>query len=274
MSGARAEGHRHGLRAFAEASPAARALPEGARARLAGHVHSYETAGTLDGPGIRFVAFLSGCYYRCRYCHNPDTWKPGSGWHVTADELMEQVDHYAAFLGPRAGGVTLSGGEPLVQAAFAAEIFARSRARGLHTALDTNGSLGARMDAAMLADTDLVLLDLKSGDPATHERVTGAPLGPVRAFAERLGKEGKPVWVRFVLVPGLTDDPDNVAATARIAAGIGTVERVEVLPFHQMGAYKWEALGLDYRLRDTAPPGAALVDRVRAQFRDEGLFVP
>lgn len=266
-------GDRHFLRDFQQRTADAKALPAKARKALTGYVHSVETGGTLDGPGIRFVAFLQGCYFRCQYCHNPDTWKPGSGWHVTVDEFMEQIERYAEFLRKYDGGVTLSGGEPLVQPAFVAAILRRCKEMGLHTALDTNGSLGKRMTDEMRDDTDLFLLDLKSIEPATHKIVTGQPVGPVMRFARQLSNEGRKMWVRFVLVPGLTDGHTNVEMTARFAGTLEGVERVEVLPFHQMGAYKWEAMGLEYKLKATDPPDPALIARVKATFAAEGLKV-
>jgi pyruvate formate lyase activating enzyme len=177
------------------------------------------------------------------------------------------------------GGVTLSGGEPLVQPAFVAQIFRHCRSIGVHTALDTSGFLGAKADDALLDNTDLVLLDVKSGLPETYLEVTGRELAPTLAFGRRLAERGNTIWIRYVLVPGLTDAVDNVAAVAdyvqslqSIGAG-GAVQRVEILPFHQMGESKWKALGLPYALEDTKPPTGDLIDRVRSQFADRGLTV-
>lgn len=240
---------------------------------LTGYVHSIETAGTVDGPGIRFILFTTGCPLRCQYCHNPDTWHLKNGRHVSVDEVMEEIEKYADFLNDAGGGVTISGGEPLFQDKFLANILRRCKGRGIHTALDTSGFLVGRMTRQMLDDTDLVLLDIKSVDPNTYQRVTGVKLEPTLKFARRLSDIGKPIWLRFVLVPDLTDDFDEVESLAEFAATLKSMERVEVLPFHKMGEHKWEALGLKYKLGDTEPPSDKLVSRVQDQFRERGATV-
>ena len=240
---------------------------------LTGYVHSIETAGTVDGPGIRFILFTTGCPLRCQYCHNPDTWHLKNGRHVSVDEVMEEIEKYADFLNDAGGGVTISGGEPLFQDKFLANILRRCKDRGIHTALDTSGFLVGRMTRQMLDDTDLVLLDIKSVDPNTYQRVTGVKLEPTLKFARRLSDIGKPIWLRFVLVPDLTDDFDEVESLAEFAATLKSMERVEVLPFHKMGEHKWEALGLKYKLGDTEPPSDKLVSRVQDQFRERGATV-
>lgn len=240
---------------------------------MTGYVHSIETAGTVDGPGIRFILFTTGCPLRCQYCHNPDTWHLKNGRHVSVDEVMEEIEKYSDFLNDAGGGVTISGGEPLFQDKFLANILRRCKGRGLHTALDTSGFLGGRMTRQMLDDTDLVLLDIKSVDPNTYQRVTGVKLEPTLKFARRLSDIGKPIWLRFVLVPDLTDDFDEVESLAEFATILKSMERVEVLPFHKMGEHKWEALGLKYKLGDTEPPSDKLVSRVQDQFRERGVTV-
>jgi pyruvate formate lyase activating enzyme len=240
---------------------------------MTGYVHSIETAGTVDGPGIRFILFTTGCPLRCQYCHNPDTWHLKNGRHVSVDEVMEEIEKYADFLNDAGGGVTISGGEPLFQDKFLANILRRCKGRGIHTALDTSGFLVGRMTRQMLDDTDLVLLDIKSVDPNTYQRVTGVKLEPTLKFARRLSDIGKPIWLRFVLVPDLTDDFDEVESLAEFAATLKSMERVEVLPFHKMGEHKWEALGLKYKLGDTEPPSDKLVSRVQDQFRERGATV-
>ncbi|BCJ49379.1 pyruvate formate-lyase-activating enzyme [Actinoplanes sp. NBRC 14428] len=241
---------------------------------MIGSVHSWDVSIGVDGPGTRFVAFLAGCPLRCLYCHSPDTWYRRSGTPTSTDDLLTQIRRYERFIKVSGGGVTLSGGEPLQQRDFTREVLTRSKELGLHTALDTSGFLGDRADDALLAATDLVLLDIKSGDPRTYRRVTRTGrLDPTARFAHRLGDLGKPVWVRFVLVPGLTDDPENVAAVARLVAEVPTVERVDVLPFHRLGAAKWEALGLTFPLAGTAPPDPEAVERVYAEFRGVGVPV-
>jgi pyruvate formate lyase activating enzyme len=222
---------------------------------------------------MRFVLWTTGCLMRCLYCHNPDTWHLKNGRPMTVDEVMAEVDKYKQFMQITGGGVTISGGEPLVQAPFVCRLLRACKERGLHTVLDTNGYLGHRMSDEDLSLVDLVLLDIKSFDPETHERTTGIAVDEILAFARRLSTLGTPTWIRFVLVPGLTDDPANVEGLAAFVATLDNVERVEVLPFHQMGRSKWERLGEPYPLADTRPPDPALVDRVTDQFRSHGLPV-
>ncbi|GAB1640354.1 pyruvate formate-lyase-activating protein [Krasilnikovia sp. MM14-A1259] len=242
--------------------------------QIVGAVHSYDVSVGVDGPGTRFVAFLAGCPLRCLYCHSPDTWFRRSGTATTVDELMTKVHRYERFVKMARGGVTLSGGDPLQQPDFVRAVFAACRDLDLHTALDTSGFLGDRADDDLLDVTSLVLLDVKSGDEQTYKAVTKTGrLAPTVRFAHRLAERGTPIWVRFVLVPGLTDAVDNVAAIADIVAGVSTVERVEVLPFHTLGAPKYAALGLDYPLKDTPGPSPELLDRVHGQFRERGLTV-
>jgi len=239
-----------------------------------GSLHSWDVSTGVDGPGTRFVAFLAGCPLRCQYCHSPDTWYRRSGHPVTADDLILSIRRYERFIKVAGGGVTLSGGEPLQQPAFTREVLRRCHEMRLHTALDTSGFLGDRADDELLSAVDLVLLDIKSGDPATYRKVTRTGrLSPTVRFAHRLAEKGISIWVRFVLVPGLTDDRANVDALAAIAEEVPTIERVEVLPFHRMGAPKYEALGLPFPLAETPPPETATIERVRAQFRGHGLAV-
>lgn len=240
---------------------------------LLGYVHSYEVGSTVDGPGIRFVAFLTGCLLRCQYCHNPDTWHLYNGHPVTVGRAMQVIGKYAQVLKLSKGGITLSGGEPQLQSAFVTSVFRRCKQIGLHTCLDTSGRLGDRLADDELMNIDLNLLDIKSGDSATYERVTRQPLQPTLDYARRLSALGRPMWVRFVLVPGLTDDYDNVEKVADICAGLKSLERVEILRFHQMGRDKWHKLGLVYPLENTEPPDAELTERVRGQFRSRGLTV-
>jgi pyruvate formate lyase activating enzyme len=242
-------------------------------AELIGYVHSWEVGSTVDGPGLRFVAFLTGCLLRCQYCHNPDTWHKSNGRPVTVTRAMHEIAKYADVLKISHGGVTLSGGEPMVQYAFMMEIFRRCKALGLHTCVDTAGRLGARLTDDDLMQIDLNLLDIKSGDPAVYQTVTGHPLQPTLDYARRLSDLGRPIWVRFVLAPGLTDAYDNVEKLADICAGLKSLERVEILRFHQMGKEKWHRLGIPYPLENTEPPEPELTERVRAQFRSRGLKV-
>jgi len=238
-----------------------------------GSVHSWELVTSVDGPGTRLTAFLAGCPLRCLYCHNPDTMEMRRGEPVLATELLNRVARYRAVFGATGGGLTVSGGEPLMQPAFVARLLRGAKAMGIHTALDTSGFLGAACTDAMLDDIDLVLLDVKSGLPDTYQKVTGRDLQPTLDFGRRLAARGIQIWVRFVLVPGLTDDPANVEAVADYVAGLATVTRVEVLPFHQMGRDKWASLGMRYELENTSAPGPELVQRVRDQFRSRALEV-
>lgn len=241
------------------------------RAGELGSLHSWELVTAVDGPGTRLTVFLAGCPLRCLYCHNPDTLEMRRGTDVTADELLKRVARYRGVFRATGGGLTLSGGEPLFQPAFVGRILRGAKELGVHTTLDTSGFLGAAATDAMLDDLDLVLLDVKSGLPETYRRVTGRELAPTLDFGRRLADRGVAMWVRFVLVPDLTDAWDNVEAVADYVATLGTVQRVEVLPFHQMGRDKWDALGMTYELEDTTPPEPELVERVRGQFRARGL---
>jgi len=238
-----------------------------------GYVHSWEVGSTVDGPGLRFVGFLTGCLLRCQYCHNPDTWHKYNGHPVSVARSMRQISKYAQVLKISNGGVTLSGGEPMVQRAFVMRIFRRCKELGLHTCLDTSGRLGAGFTDQELMDIDLNLLDIKSGDPAIYEKVTHQPLQPTLDYARRLSALGRPIWIRYVLVPGLTDGHDNVEKVADVCADLKSVERVEILRFHQMGRDKWQKLGLKYPLETVEPPDAELTERVRGQFRSRGLTV-
>jgi pyruvate formate lyase activating enzyme len=236
-----------------------------------GWVHSVETGGTSDGPGIRYVLFLSGCPLRCQYCHNPDTRHMHDGTRTSSAEIVTEIASYADFLKRAKGGITISGGEPLVQPEFCAAILRGAKNLGLHTALDTSGFLGTHADDHLLADIDLVLLDIKAFKESTYRTVTHVPLRPTLEFAERLAELGKTIWLRYVLVPGLTDDLQEIADLADFAAGLGVVERVDVLPFHKMGEFKWRDLGLPYPLEHTPPPSAEMTGRVRDIFQAHGL---
>lgn len=238
---------------------------------VTGRIHSWDLSTGVDGPGTRFVLFLSGCPLRCLYCANPDTWHMRDGKPATVDEVMAEIEKYRAFVTTAGGGVTLTGGEALLQPAFTAAVLRRCKELGLHTALDTSGFLGARATDELLADTDLVLLDVKSFDARTYRKLTGGDLAPTLDFATRLDRLGKRVWIRYVLVPGWTDDEDAVDGLSGFLSGLGCVERVDILPFHKLGSAKYDALGIPFTLRDTPVPDAALVDRVRARFRGRGL---
>ncbi|HEV7948159.1 MAG TPA: pyruvate formate-lyase-activating protein [Glaciihabitans sp.] len=236
-------------------------------------VHSWELVTAVDGPGTRMTLFLSGCPLRCQYCHNPDTLKMRDGQITGIDEIMTRIRRYQKVFAATGGGVTISGGEPLMQPAFVKRVFAECHELGIHTTLDTSGFLGRRASDALLDNVDLVLLDVKSGLPETYREVTGRDLAPTIEFGDRLAARGIKIWVRFVLVPGLTDAVENVEAAADIVLRWPSVERVEVLPFHQMGEEKWDRLGLEYKLHGVVPPDTELQERVRDQFRARGLTV-
>jgi pyruvate formate lyase activating enzyme len=236
-----------------------------------GFLHSFTTGSTVDGPGVRVVAWTTGCMFRCLYCHNPDTWTMSNGIPVTVAKATEELRKYRQGLKVMGGGLTISGGEPLMQHRFVLKLFTAARRMGIHTALDTNGYYGDTLTDAELETIDLVLLDLKAFDPERHRRLVGMDVAPTLEFARRLAARRRPVWVRFVLVPGHSDDLEDIANIARFAAGLGNVERVDVLPFHQMGRYKWEKLGTKYALAEVEPPSVNLVEETVAIFRAEGL---
>jgi pyruvate formate lyase activating enzyme len=236
-----------------------------------GFLHSFTTGSAVDGPGIRVVAWTSGCMWRCLYCHNPDTWKMTNGLPVTIARATEQLRKYRHGLKVMKGGFTLSGGDPLMQHRFAAKLFQAAKEMGVHTALDTNGFYGDKVTDTELEAIDLVLLDIKHWNPERHRRLTGMDNAPTLAFAKRLAALGRAIWVRFVLVPGWSDDPEDIANIAHFAAGLGNVERVDVLPFHQMGRFKWHQLGIEYELESVTPPSTDVIDRTLAIFRNAGL---
>jgi pyruvate formate lyase activating enzyme len=245
-----------------------------AAATLTGAVHSYDLSVGVDGPGTRFVVFLAGCPLGCLYCHSPDTRSMRSASRRGVDDMLGELRRYERFIQVAGGGLTVSGGEPLLQPRFTGALLRGAKERGLHTALDTSGALGARADEEVLEATDLVLLDIKSWHPDTYRLATGGgEVAPTLRFARRLADRGTPLWIRFVLVPGLTDAPSNVEGIAGFAALLSTVERVEVLPFHHLGSHKYTELGRRFPLAGTPEPDEALVRRVRGQFAAHGLTV-
>lgn len=226
---------------------------------LLGRVHSVETFGSVDGPGIRFLIFLKGCSMRCRYCHNPDTWDPDTDDLRTADELLTQAMRYRSYWG-REGGITVSGGEALLQIDFLTELFRKAKAKGIHTCLDTSGQPFTRREpffskfAELMKYTDLLLFDLKQIDDAKHRELTGRTNRNILDCARYLSDIGKPIWVRHVLVPGVTDNDDDLHALRAFIDTLQNVKQVEVLPYHAMGTYKWEQLGIPYTLKDVSAP--------------------
>ena len=227
---------------------------------VTGHVHSVESAGTLDGPGVRRVIFLQGCQLACLYCHNPDARTFKCGTKTDSFTELKHIARNANFLKTSGGGVTLSGGEPLSQPNFVKSIFAGCKQMGLHTALDTSGYPGRRADDTLLELTDLVLLDIKQIKPNKYKVLTGVTLQATLDFAQRLSDLNKPVWLRYVLVPGYTNQTDDLAELADFIKPMNNIERIEVLPFHNMGCYKWKELGLDYKLEHTPEPNIEQIE--------------
>ncbi|MCY7801197.1 pyruvate formate-lyase-activating protein [Bacillus haynesii] len=235
-----------------------------------GNIHSIETFGTVDGPGIRYVVFTQGCLMRCQFCHNADTWEIGTGKQMTVSEIVQDVQHYLPFIQSSGGGITVSGGEPLLQLPFLIELFKACKSLGIHTALDSSGGCYSAAPAfqeqikELIQYTDLVLLDLKHINRKKHINLTGMPNDHILDFARFLADHQVPVWIRHVLVPGISDIDDDLTALGTFIGTLANVQKVEVLPYHKLGVYKWEALGLDYPLNGVEPPSA---DRVENAYR-------
>lgn len=238
-----------------------------------GFFHSFTTGSAVDGPGVRLVAWLSGCQFKCVFCHNPDTWKSSNGTPVPLERAIEVVRQYRNSLRVMKGGLTISGGEPLLQNRFLQKLFPMVKELGIHTDLETNGYFGDRLTDEDLASIDLIMLGLKAIDPDLHKRLTGMDNKPVHQFARRLAERKHPIWIRFVVVPGWTDTLDEAARMAEFAASLGNVQRVDVLPFHQMGRFKWEKLGMEYKMRDAEPPSKETLDKAIGRFQAAGLNV-
>lgn len=227
---------------------------------MIGRVHSIESFGTVDGPGVRLVVFLQGCPMRCLYCHNPDTWKMAGGTEMTVAQIMAQYEKNRAFYSR--GGITVTGGEPLMQMEFVTELFSAAAHRGIHTCLDTSG-ITFRPDNQELTDrfdklvsvTDLVMLDIKHIDPAEHVKLCGQPLKPVLEFARYLDERAVPVWIRHVVVPGITYDQNELYRLGTFIGTLHNIKALDVLPYHDMGKVKYEELGMDYPLKDVQPLG-------------------
>ena len=236
-----------------------------------GFMHSFTTGSAVDGPGVRVVGWTTGCMWRCQYCHNPDTWTMRNGIPVSVGQALEELRKYRHGLKVMAGGVTISGGEPLMQRHFVMKVLAGAKAMGIHTAIESNGFLGAELTDSDLDNIDLVLLGIKTWDRDRHRALTGRDNQSTLELARRLAARKLPVWVRFVLVPGLTDDPADIARIAEFVAQLGNVERVEVLPFHQMGRFKWHTLGIRYALEHTEEPTSEALEKACAKLRARGL---
>lgn len=215
-----------------------------------GRIHSIETFGTVDGPGIRCIFFFQGCPLRCKYCHNRDTWDAKCGTEYTTDELIEKAVKYKSYMNSSGGGITASGGEATLQPEFLAELFAKAKEQGIHTCLDTSGFVDIEKIEKVLDNTDLVLLDLKHMDDEKSKELTGVSIQKALKLAKHLESRNIPVWLRHVLVPGITDSEDNLAKIGEFAASLNNVQRLELLPYHSIGVHKWESMGVDYELKD------------------------
>lgn len=233
-----------------------------------GYIHSVESFGSVDGPGIRYVIFTAGCAMRCQFCHNPDTWKMESGTCYSAEELIEKALRYRSYWKDK-GGVTVSGGEPLLQIDFLLELFQRAKEEGIHTTLDTSGNPFTKAEPffgkfkKLMEYTDLVLLDIKQIDGKAHEVLTGCRNENILEMAEYLSEINKPVWLRHVLVPGGSDKDEYLHRLRRFIDTLSNVEKVEVLPYHTMGVYKWKDLGISYPLEGVEPPAKERIENAK-----------
>lgn len=236
-----------------------------------GYVHSVETGGTVDGPGIRYVVFFQGCPLRCKFCHNPDSWKVNAGRQYTAEELADDILRYRNFI--KKGGVTLSGGEPLLQPEFAAALLKRLKKEGIHTAVDTSGAIPLNACKEAVDAADLILLDIKSIDDIKCKELTGKGNSNALALLDYLEETKKPVWIRHVVVPGITENEEDIERMAKYLSKYTVIERVEILPFHKMGEYKWKELGMQYELFDTPAPEKESIARIKEIIRKNGLYI-
>lgn len=246
-------------------------LSDAGRKPLPGRIHSFDSFGAVDGPGIRFVVFFQGCPLRCRFCHNPDAWNMAEGKLYTAAEVVAEILPYQPFL--RRGGVTLSGGEPLFQPDFAADLLSKLKEEGIHTAVDTSGGVPLESCQAAVDLADLLLLDIKALDPDLCRDLTGQDNRNALAILDHCRTTKKPVWIRHVLVPGYTLDLERLRDLAAFLRGYPCVERVELLPFHQLGSYKWKELGLSYSLEHTAVPSQDQVEAAKRIMQEAGFHV-
>lgn len=217
---------------------------------IKGNIHSIETFGTVDGPGIRYIMFFQGCPLRCKYCHNRDTWQTNINTQYTSDELLTDILKYKPYMNSSGGGITASGGEATLQMDFLIELFEKCKKEGIHTCLDTSGFVDIEKIDKLLDYTDLVLLDIKHMDSQKCKELTGVSNEKAIKLAKHLDKRNIPVWIRQVLIPGITDDRENLEKLGELVSSLNNVDRVELLPYHTMGVHKWETMGLDYELKD------------------------
>jgi len=235
---------------------------------MIGHIHSTESFGAADGPGVRFIVFMQGCHMRCRYCHNPDTWKMDGGDEVTADEILKRALRFKPYWG-KDGGITISGGEPLLQIDFVIELFKKAKELGINTCIDTAGNPFTKEEPffskfeELMKYTDLLLLDLKEINPARHKDLTGIDNSNIIEMAKYLSEINKPVWIRHVLVPEHSDFDEDLDALGDFIDTLSNVDRVEILPYHTLGKFKWENLGIPYTLESISPPSAERIENAK-----------
>ena len=235
---------------------------------MIGHIHSTESFGAADGPGVRFIVFMQGCHMRCRYCHNPDTWKMDGGDEVTADEILKRALRFKPYWG-KDGGITISGGEPLLQIDFVIELFKKAKELGINTCIDTAGNPFTKEEPffskfeELMKYTDLLLLDLKEINPTRHKDLTGFDNSNIIEMAKYLSEINKPVWIRHVLVPEHSDFDDDLDALGDFIDTLSNVDRVEILPYHTLGKFKWENLGIPYTLESISPPSAERIENAK-----------
>ncbi|HHX18134.1 MAG TPA: pyruvate formate lyase-activating protein [Clostridium sp.] len=228
-----------------------------------GRIHSFESFGTVDGPGIRFVVFMQGCPLRCVYCHNRDMWDSTGGKEYRPEEVIEKMEKYINYIRFSGGGITVTGGEPLYQADFVTEVFKIAKKMGIHTALDTSGFANTDAVKELLEYTDLVLLDIKHADEEKHKEITGVENEKIKKFAKHVSDKNIAIWIRYVLVPGLTDGEEDLKKAATFIKQLKTVENIEILPYHTMGAYKWEELGWEYQLKEVGEPDSMSITNAK-----------
>lgn len=238
-----------------------------------GKIHSLESCGTVDGPGIRFVVFMQGCPLRCKYCHNPDSWKISDGKDISVDEIVKEAKKYKSYMKFSKGGITISGGEPLMQYKFVKELLKKCKDEGIHTAIDTSGYIEIEKAKEVLEYTDLVLLDIKSYNEKVFKDLTGVSNENTLTLAKYLKEINKPTWIRYVLVPGITDNMEDIENLAKFISNMDNIEKVQILPFHKLGEYKWEELGYDYELENTPVPSEEIVKKTKNIFSSYGLNV-
>lgn len=246
--------------------------------QVKGRIHSVESFGSVDGPGIRFVVFMQGCHMRCQFCHNPDTWAMEEGEEKTADELLAQALRYKTYW-KQNGGITVSGGEPLLQMDFLLEFFTKAKAKGVHLTIDTSGHPFTREEPffskfqELMKVTDLVMLDIKQINEEAHKTLTGWTNSNILDLAQYLSDTGKPMWIRHVLVPGGSDRDEYLKQLDTFVKGLKTVEKIEVLPYHTLGEYKWQELGMDYPLKGIEPPTKERIENAKKLLHVEEYLV-